>query len=72
MRPMKAAPWLRICLAALAAAELLGLVLLCESQMERAEARRQVERVQDAVFGYCLDQFSLNIARCRRRFVPEP
>jgi len=72
-----AAPWPRARRLALVSTLVLieagALFALCQDQVERAERRREAARVQDAVFGYCLDQLSaFTIARCRKRFAPAP
>ena len=73
MAPMKAVPSLWIPALLIACAELLAFSALCQSQMDGARARREATQVQDAVFGYCLDQFdAFTISRCRKRFAPRP
>ena len=61
-----------VALMALALALAWALAALCQAQVDRAESRRLLFRVQDMVFGHCLDQMgNLTIARCRERFAAE-
>ncbi len=71
--PMKVPPWFWILAALIACAELLAFSALCQAQVDGAQARRVETQVQDAVFGYCLDQFdAFSIGRCRLHFAPRP
>ena len=55
----------------LLAVEALAMAALCQAQVDRAQERGRQERLQDTVFGYCLDQLDpLTISRCRQRFAP--
>ena len=46
---------------------------VCLEQQRLADQRLQARRLQDTLFGHCLDQMEhLTIARCRQRFAPRP
>ncbi len=64
--------WFWLSMVALSMALAGALAAVCMQQVERAEARRLMLRVQDMVFGHCLDQMgNLTISRCRERFARE-